>query len=110
MVRIEYWSKTLFPPAYNGAFIASITVKEVIPNITQESTRENIPFTQSKYQNFLQALQSLNINVREKADNTFVPGSFVPARWLYALFTLLLEIGFAFIYVRNSFLRPLFRF
>ena len=79
-VRIEYWPYSLFPPKYNGAFITTVTPYEVNPNVTQESTREMIPMTQSRYQNFLNALQTLKLEIREEAVEQFEPGSYSPAK------------------------------
>ena len=85
-VRIEYWPYSLFPPRYNGAFIATITPYEVNPNVSQESTREMIPMTQGKYKNFLNALQALKLEMREEAVEQFKPGSFSPAKLKISLY------------------------
>ena len=85
-VRIEYWPYSLFPPRYNGAFITTITPYEVNPNVTQESTREMIPMTQGKYKNFLNALQTLKLEMREEAVEQFKPGSFSPAKLKISLY------------------------
>ena len=85
-VRIEYWPYSLFPPRYNGAFITTITPYEVNPNVTQESTREMIPMTHAKYKNFLNALQALNLEMREEAVEQFKPGSFSPAKLKISLY------------------------
>lgn len=85
-VRIEYWPYSLFPPQYNGAFITTVTPHEVNPNITQESTREMIPMTESKYKSFLYALQTLKLEIREEAVEQFSPGSFSPAKLKISLY------------------------
>lgn len=85
-VRIEYWPYSLFPPQYNGAFITTVTPYEVNPNITQESTREMIPMTQDKYKFFLNALQSLKLEIREEIPEQVEPGSFSPAKLKMSLY------------------------
>ena len=85
-VRIEYWPYSLFPPRYNGAFITTITPYEVNPNVTQESTREMIPMTQGKYKNFLNALQTLKLEMREESVEQYKPGSFSPAKLKISLY------------------------
>ena len=85
-VRIEYWPYSLFPPRYNGAFIATVTPNEVNPNVTQESTREMIPMTQGKYKGFLNPILALKLEMREEAVEQFKPGSFSPARLKISLY------------------------
>lgn len=85
-VRIEYWPYSLFPPRYNGAFITIISPYEVNPNITQESTREMIPMTRDKYKIFLNDLQNLKLELREKAVEEIEPKSFFPAKLKISLY------------------------
>lgn len=79
-VRIEYWPYSLFPPRYNGAFITTVTPYEVNPNITQESTLEFIPMTESEFRNFLIALRALNLEIRDEVVEHSEPVSFSPAK------------------------------